>query len=82
MRRLDRERRFRTAAARLEKGWQAFGELRDVLQLTNAELPRAEARYHQIALPEIEARRLAEIEKTVESYLALFHLACIKSCLL
>ena len=68
VKRLDRDRRFATAAARLEKGWHAFGELRDVLQLTNAELPRAEARYHQIALPEIEARRLAEIEQAVDSY--------------
>ncbi len=68
MSRLDRDRRFHTAAARLEKGWQAFCELRDVLQLTNAELPRAEARYHQIELPELEARRLEEIEQAVESY--------------
>ncbi len=65
---LDREPRFHTAAARLEKGWQAFCELRDVLELTNAELPRAEARYHQIELPEFEAQRLTEIEQAVESY--------------
>lgn len=68
MRRLDRERRLHTAAARLEKGWQGFCELRDVLELTNAELPRAEARYHQVELPELEARRLEAIEQAVESY--------------
>jgi hypothetical protein len=68
IKRLERDPRFRTAAARLEKGWHAFAELRDVLQLTNAELPRAEARYQQLALPQIEARRLTEIEKAVDSY--------------
>jgi hypothetical protein len=66
--RLDRERRLDTAAARLEKGWQGFCELRDVLQLTNAELPRAEARYHQVDLPELETQRLNAIKKAVESY--------------
>jgi hypothetical protein len=68
MRRLNRERRLHTAAARLEKGWQGLCELRDVLELTNAELPRAEARYHQVELPELEARRLEAIGKAVHSY--------------
>ena len=67
-RHLDREPRLQRAAARLEKGWQAFCELRDVLQLTNAELPRAETRYHQIELPELEAQRLKEIEQALDSY--------------
>jgi len=68
MRRLDRDQRFDIAATKLEKAWQAFCELRDVLQLTNTELPRTEARYHQIELPELEARRLKEIEHALESY--------------
>lgn len=68
IRRLNRDPRLRTAATKLELGWHAFCELRDVLQLTNAELPRAGAQYHQIELPEIEARRLAEIKRAVENY--------------
>jgi len=36
---MERDTRFTAVEARLEKGWQAFCELRDVLQLTNAELP-------------------------------------------
>jgi len=68
MRRLNRERRLHSAAARLDKGWQGFCELRDVLELTNAELPRAEARYHQVELPELEARQLEAIEQAVKRY--------------
>lgn len=67
-RRLERDRRVGTAATKLEKGWQAFCELRDVLELTNAELPRAEKRYHQIELPEFEAQRQEQIRRAVESY--------------
>lgn len=68
IRRLDRDRRFHTAATKLEKAWQAFCELRDVVELTNAELPRAEKRYHQIELPEFEAQRHEEIRLAVQSY--------------
>ncbi|MGI9333309.1 MAG: hypothetical protein ACR2RL_09160 [Gammaproteobacteria bacterium] len=68
MNRLDRDRRFLSAATRLEKGWLAFCELRNVLQLTNVELPRAEARFHQLELPELEVRRLKEIERALERY--------------
>ena len=66
--RFDRDKRFATAATRLEKGWQGFCELRDVLQLTNAELPNGDARYHQIALPTLEASRLRQIQEAVKAY--------------
>ena len=70
MNRFERDPRFAIAVPRLEKGWQAFCELRDVLQLTNAELPTGEVRAHQSALPALEASRLQAIEKSVEAYQA------------
>jgi len=68
--RLERDTRFVTMAARLEKGWQGFCELRDVLQLTNAELPNGDTHPHQIALPALEARRLEIIEEAAKEYQA------------
>ena len=66
--RIQRDARFATVAARLEKGWQAFRELRDVLQLTNAELPNGDPHPHQIPLPALEAKRLETIEKAAKDY--------------
>ena len=66
--RVERDTRFVTMEARLEKGWQAFCELRDVLQLTNAELPNGDTHPHQIALPALEARRLEMIEEAAKEY--------------
>ena len=66
--RIERDTRFATVAARLEKGWQAFCELRDVLQLTNAELPNGDNRSHQTALPALEARRLEMIAEAAREY--------------
>jgi hypothetical protein len=66
--RTERDTRFATTAARLEKGWQAFCELRDVLQLTNAELPNGGPRPHQIVLPALEASRLEMIEEAAKAY--------------
>lgn len=68
--RLERDDRFVTATTQLEKGWLAFCELRDVLALTNGELPRADLRQHQRSLPAIEAQRLQKIEKAVQVYQA------------
>jgi hypothetical protein len=65
---LHRDQRFATAVARLEKAWQAFGELRAVLQLTNAELPNGETPSHQTPIPALEARRLQLIEKATKAY--------------
>ena len=66
--RLEHDNRFATVEGRLDKGWQAFCELRDVLQLTNAELPNGDAHPHQIPLPALEARRLEMIEEAAKDY--------------
>jgi len=66
--RMDRDTRFAVAETRLEKGWQAFCALRDVLQLTNAELPNGDHRPHQITLPALEAGRLEMIEQAAKEY--------------
>ena len=70
VRRFDKDNRFTTAVTRLEEGWQAFCELRDVLQLSNAELPRADVRAHQRALAPLEACRMCEIEAALRDYRA------------
>ena len=54
----------------LEDRWRVFSELRDVLRLSNAELPRADARYQQRQLPALELLRLEQIEREVEAYQA------------
>jgi hypothetical protein len=69
IRRLEKDKRFQNAVGRLEKGWQAFTQARNTLQLTDAELPRADKRYQPVGLPALEAQRLKEIEKQVERYL-------------
>ncbi|MEA3303952.1 MAG: hypothetical protein U9Q75_11840, partial [Pseudomonadota bacterium] len=66
--RFDKDDRFAKAVTRLEQGWQAFCELRDVLQLTNTELPRADVRAQQKELATIEARRMREIKKALRDY--------------
>ncbi len=66
--RVERDTRYAVAMLELETRWQAFCELRDVLQLTNAELPNGETRYHQLELPALEARRLATIAQAAEAY--------------
>ena len=68
VRRFDKDCRFSAAVSRLEEGWQAFCELRDVLQLSNAELPRADVRVHQREFAHMEACRLHEIEEAVRDY--------------
>jgi hypothetical protein len=68
IRRFDKDRRFTDAVSRLERGWQAFCELRDVLQLSNAELPRADVRAQQRELVTLEARRMQEIEAALSDY--------------
>jgi hypothetical protein len=68
VRRFDKDSRFSAAVSRLEQGWQAFCELRDVLQLSNAELPRADVRAHQREFAHMEACRLHEIEEAVRDY--------------
>jgi hypothetical protein len=53
----------------LERAWQAFCELRDILRLTDAELPRGDLRYLATReFPELEMARLRDIEKTTTAY--------------
>lgn len=66
--RLPRERGVAVAAERLDEGWQAFCELRDILRLTNAELPRGDVRAEQPHLPSLELLRLAEMERDLLGY--------------
>jgi len=66
--RFEHDTRLTAAMREPETGWQAFCELRDVLQLTNAELPNGEVRYHQLELPALEAGRLAMIENAATAY--------------
>jgi len=66
--RVEHDTRYSVVMLELETRWQAFCELRDVLQLTNAELPNGEHRYQQLELPALEARRLAIIAQGAEAY--------------
>ncbi len=66
--RVHRDRRLAPAVARLEQAWQAFCQLREVLQLSNAELPNGDSRAHQTPIPALEARRRQLIEKAIIAY--------------
>lgn len=66
--RLDKEPRIGDLLQQIEKGRQAFSELRDVLRLSDCELPRGDARSVQPLLPSLEAIRRTEIEKDVAAY--------------
>ncbi len=66
--RIHRDRRFDTTIEQLDEAWQAFGQLREVLRLTHAELPGGDARKRPSDLPALELRRLSEIEQAVEQY--------------
>ncbi len=68
VKRFERDTRFAAAMLKLETGWQAFCELRDVLQLTNAELPNGEVHHRQLAFPALEARRSALIANAAKAY--------------
>jgi hypothetical protein len=67
--RFDELPRLAWAVPKLERGWQAFCELRDILRLTDAELPRGDLRYLATReFPELEVARLRDIEKTTTAY--------------
>jgi len=66
--RLPKEQGIITATEQLDEGWQAFCELRDILRLTDAELPRADLRSEQLYLPSVELLRLAEMERDLLRY--------------
>jgi len=68
--RVERDKRFAEMAGQLEKSWYAFCELRDVLRLTDADLPRGgDLSSHQMEVPAVAQESLREIEKTTEAYL-------------
>ncbi|MCP4825787.1 MAG: hypothetical protein GY892_16995, partial [Shimia sp.] len=67
--RLDEAQRLSWVVPKLERGWQAFCELRDILRLSDAELPRGDMRYLSTRdFPEMEMARLCDIEKTTIAY--------------
>ncbi len=67
--RLDKTERLSWVVPRMERGWQAFCELRDILRLSDAELPRGDRRYLSTRdFPEMEMARLQDIEKTTMAY--------------
>lgn len=67
--RLVGDKRIQDAVGRLEKGWQVFTNTRNVLRLTDSELPRGDRRYQYNDIPAFQAHRLKEIENHVERYI-------------
>ena len=61
--------RLAWAVPRLEQGWEVFSQLRDLLRLTDTELPRGDRRVpcHR-QFPALEAERLRGIEKRTTAY--------------
>ncbi|MDJ0765711.1 MAG: hypothetical protein QNJ97_22195 [Myxococcota bacterium] len=66
--RLENIPRFTNTLEELNARWTAFCELRDVLRLSKAELPRGDTRTMQPQLPVLEMRRLQQIKQAVEQY--------------
>lgn len=66
--RLEQEPRFASCSEVLARRWRSFGQLRDLLQMTNAELPRHETSHRRGANPSQEAQRLMEIEQDLSQY--------------
>jgi hypothetical protein len=66
--RLERDGRFSQTVLELDRAWQAFSELRDVLRLTHGEAPEGQAHPPQADLPTLELQRLKDIEKAVLDY--------------
>lgn len=67
--RFDELPRLAWVVPKLQSGWQALCELRDILRLTDAELPRGDLRYLSTReFPELEVARLRAIEKTTKAY--------------
>ena len=70
IRRLEKDSRIAPTVRALEERWQAFSELRDVLRLSDAELPRGDTRYRQAQLPALELIRFEQIKQAVDEYQA------------
>jgi len=65
---IAKDRDILLATQRLDEGWLPFCELRDVLRLTNAEMPGGDSRCDQLPLPSLELVRYAEIERNLLQY--------------
>jgi hypothetical protein len=70
MSRIKLKPRFSSTVDELATRWAAFCELRDVLRLSNAELPRGDVRSMQECLPALERLRLEQIKQAVDQYTA------------
>jgi hypothetical protein len=69
LKRTELDKRFGNMATELETGWCAFCKLRDVLRVTNADLPRAgEQSARQVPVPALEHQRLQVIKQTMDEY--------------
>jgi hypothetical protein len=66
--RLENIPRFTETVKELDARWTAFCELRDVLRLSKAELPRGDTRTMQPQLPALEMHRLQQIKQAIEQY--------------
>jgi hypothetical protein len=66
--RLERDKRVPAAVRTLNENQTVFNQLRDVLRLSNAELPRGEVRDDHGRLPELELLRLKQIQQALEQY--------------
>lgn len=66
--RLETARGFSTTVKELETRRAAFDELREVLRLSGAELPRGDTRTTQEHLPALELIRLQQIKQAVDQY--------------
>ena len=64
----EKDTRLSPTVRELEERWRAFDELRNVLRLSNAELPRGDARYEPRQLPALELARLKKIKRAFEVY--------------
>jgi hypothetical protein len=68
VKRLENIPHFSATLKELDARWTAFCELRDVLRLSKAELPRGDIRTMQTQLPALEVSRLQQIKQAVEQY--------------
>lgn len=66
--RIENTPHFTATVKELDARWTAFSELRDVLRLSKAELPRGDTRVMQTQLPALEMLRLRQIKQAVEQY--------------
>lgn len=68
--RLERDSRIATTVRELDERGHVFAELRDVLRLTQAELPGGDVRQGQLPLPASEWIRLRRIEHAFDAFTA------------